>query len=115
MFFLKATLLTIIPTLAVALRISAPTNPVSGESTDITWTLDGLPANQDFTIFLMRADDPFGLLGILAEDVDYTLQTVMVTLPDIGPANNLVIKAVQPDWVDFVISTSPAFNLEAAP
>ncbi|KAF4562933.1 hypothetical protein EYR40_007354 [Pleurotus pulmonarius] len=81
---LKASLLAILPTLAAALRISVPTNPVSGAVTDITWTLDGLPANRNFTIFLMRADDPFGLKGILATSVDYTVQAITVTLPDIG-------------------------------
>ncbi|KAL4264848.1 hypothetical protein AB1N83_004030 [Pleurotus pulmonarius] len=111
---LKASLLAILPTLAAALRISVPTNPVSGAVTDITWTLDGLPANRNFTIFLMRADDPFGLKGILATSVDYTVQAITVTLPDIGAFSNLVVKAVQPDWVDFVISTSPVFNLAAA-
>ncbi|KAJ8490088.1 hypothetical protein ONZ45_g13333 [Pleurotus djamor] len=97
MLSIKTSALAVLLPLAAALRISAPANPVSGAVTEITWTLDGLPANQDFTIFLTPSNDPFNLKGILAQNVDYTLQTITVTLPDIGPMNNLVVKAVQPE------------------
>lgn len=69
-----------LPALALALTVQVPTNPVSGQVTDIYWT-NG-PSDPEWTLFLMNASETvFGLKGILGENVDPAPEKLTVALP----------------------------------
>ncbi|KAK0440464.1 uncharacterized protein EV420DRAFT_1132510 [Desarmillaria tabescens] len=100
-----------LPAAALALTVQVPTNPVSGQVTDIYWT-NG-PSDPEWTLFLMNASETaFGLKGILGENVDPTPEKLTVTLPVLPETEyRYVLKAVRADNLDWPVAWSDVFDI----
>ncbi|KAF8641450.1 hypothetical protein AX16_009963 [Volvariella volvacea WC 439] len=108
-----AALLAAASTTVTALKLSTPTNPVIGETTDIAWTSQpGDPG--PWNLFLMSATQAFILYQNFGENIDPTLGKVTVKIaPHLQPRDDYILYAVNSSNWDWVFAASPRFALYA--
>ncbi|KAF9523731.1 hypothetical protein CPB83DRAFT_862386 [Crepidotus variabilis] len=100
---------SLLPVLASAVTLSIPANTKAGTTSQITW-VSGSFDPPTWSLFLMNSSDPFGLKGILGENIDPSLGALDITLPSgLKATNGYILKAVYPDNVDRAAGWSPKF------
>ncbi|KAJ7931074.1 hypothetical protein B0H13DRAFT_1960224 [Mycena leptocephala] len=98
--------------LAYAFTIAVPTNPTSGEVTEINWTFTAKdPAT--FSLFLTNSTNAFGLRAIIGENLETDLGQIHTLLPTLPAAGGYALHAVNAENVDFILAASPPFAITA--
>ncbi|KAJ7812052.1 hypothetical protein B0H13DRAFT_2145308 [Mycena leptocephala] len=106
---LSSLLAAVAAPLGCAFTIAVPTNPTSGEVTEINWTFTAKdPAT--FSLFLTNSTNAFDLKRSLARTSRQTRQihTLLPTLPALG---GYALHAVNAENVDFILAASPPFAI----
>ncbi|KAJ7775406.1 hypothetical protein B0H16DRAFT_1507320 [Mycena metata] len=98
--------------LASALTVAAPTNPTSGEITEIHW---GFTASDPatFDLFLVNSTQAFDLKAIIGENLQTNLGQITTLFPVEASGNTYQLRAVSVDNVDRVLAFSPVFSVLA--
>ncbi|KAJ7688159.1 hypothetical protein B0H17DRAFT_673819 [Mycena rosella] len=105
-------LLALAAPLASAFTLSAPTNPTSGEVTEIHWTFKATdPAT--FDLFLMNSTQAFGLVAFLGTELETDLGQITTLLPALPAGDDYQLRAVNVENVDIVLAFSPVFAVAA--
>ncbi|KAJ6457985.1 hypothetical protein C8R45DRAFT_562050 [Mycena sanguinolenta] len=98
--------------LASAFTIAVPTNPTSGEVTEIDWTFRGTdPAT--FDLFLVNSTNAFDLKAIIGENIETDLGKITTLLPTLPAIDGYVLHIVDVTNVDRILATSPVFAIKA--
>ncbi|KAJ6529508.1 hypothetical protein DFH09DRAFT_1370958 [Mycena vulgaris] len=95
-----------------AFTIGIPTNPTSGELTNIHWGFTATDP-KEFSLFLMNSTQAFGLIAVLGESLQTDLGQIMTQLPVLPARVGYQLRAVEVDNVDFVLAFSPVFAISA--
>ncbi|KAJ6626253.1 hypothetical protein B0H10DRAFT_1999454 [Mycena sp. CBHHK59/15] len=112
MRFIPSILTIALPLAASALKLSPPTNPHSGQVTDILWTVE--PHDPPtWTLFLMNISQAFDLKDIVAENVDPAPGKLTHKFPVLKPSNDYVLYAVNATNLDWVLASSGRFTIFA--
>ncbi|KAJ7878437.1 hypothetical protein B0H13DRAFT_2545522 [Mycena leptocephala] len=98
--------------LACAFTIAVPTNPTSGEVTEINWTFT---ANDPptFNLFLTNSTNAFDLKEIIGENLQTDLGQIHTLLPTLPAIGGYALHAVNAGNVDIILAASPAFAITA--
>ncbi|KAJ7625197.1 hypothetical protein B0H17DRAFT_1218831 [Mycena rosella] len=98
--------------LASAFTLSAPTNPTSGEITQIHWGFT--PTDPvAFTLFLMNSTQAFDLKVTIGENLRTNLGQITTLWPVLPAGAGYQLRAVDVTNVDRVLAFSRAFAVAA--
>ncbi|KAJ7615805.1 hypothetical protein B0H17DRAFT_1220352 [Mycena rosella] len=98
--------------LASAFTLSAPTNPTSGEITEIHWGFTATdPAT--FTLFLVNSTQAFDLKATIGQNLQTSLGEITTLWPVLPSGAGYQLRAVDVTNVDRVLAFSPAFAVSA--
>ncbi|KAJ7457788.1 hypothetical protein FB451DRAFT_1509083 [Mycena latifolia] len=104
-----SSLLAIAAPLASAFTLSAPTNPTSGEITEIHWGFTAADP-PTFSLFLMNSTQAFDLKAIIGENLQTNLGQITTLWPVLPAGDDYQLRAVNVTNVDFVLAFSPAMS-----
>ncbi|KAK7042852.1 hypothetical protein R3P38DRAFT_2892408 [Favolaschia claudopus] len=93
-------LLCTTPTLST-LMVNAPSSPQSATTTTITWT--------------SNASDPYNMAFAIANNVDPTLNQLVIELPLVRAGDQYTLEFVNITNISQIFAMSPDFSIAAAP
>ncbi|KAJ7816629.1 hypothetical protein B0H14DRAFT_3475171 [Mycena olivaceomarginata] len=100
--------------LASAFTLDAPTNPTTGEVTEIHWTFTATDPVV-FDLFLVNSTQVFSLAAILGQGLLTSMGEIHTFLSETIPAgDDYQLRAVNHTNVDQVLAFSPVFTITAA-
>ncbi|KAJ7453331.1 hypothetical protein B0H11DRAFT_2071821 [Mycena galericulata] len=94
-------------TSVLSLTLNAPTSAQSGATTTITWTSN----STDSTFSIELFHPTFNAAIAIANNVDPSLNQIMVELPSVPPGDGYTIEAVNIANINQVFSTSADFSI----
>ncbi|KAJ7436483.1 hypothetical protein B0H11DRAFT_656252 [Mycena galericulata] len=94
-------------TSVLSLTLNAPTSAQSGATTTITWTSN----STDSTFSIELFHPTFNAAIAIANNVDPSLNQIMVELPSVPPGDGYTIEAVNIANINQVFSTSTDFSI----
>ncbi|KAF7351688.1 hypothetical protein MSAN_01601700 [Mycena sanguinolenta] len=98
--------------LASAFTIAVPTNPTSGEVTEIDWTFTATDP-PTFDLFLVNSTNAFDLKAIIGENIETDLGKITTLLPTLPAIDGYALTIRDATNVDRVFAWSPTFAIKA--